>query len=162
MFAGISNATGLRILDLSANSLQHMPLSVPLLRPLEQLYLQNNSLKTLPDSLVSLSSLKVSTSALLAKLLLWDLYVHCLPWPHRSLLLPLMQILDLSRNKFTHIPGSLLECIKLESLNISHNRIDVLPSSLLSLSNLTQIFVHHNPIKGVPKRYVAGKGLRET
>lgn len=57
-----------------------------------------------------------------------------------------LRFLDMSHNKLTDVPATILQCPSLQRLNLSHNQLLVVPSALATLTALSQLQVNHNRI----------------
>jgi len=69
-----------------------------------------------------------------------------------------LKLLDISWNRFQHIPGLTLDLVSLEELNIRNNDISEIPANILNLTQLEHIEVTGNPIESPPVE-IATKGL---
>lgn len=65
--------------------------------------------------------------------------------------LPLLEILDISRNKINHLPEEIRKLTSLRVLSVMQNRLDELPHGLSDMSKLQILKVAGNPLR-VPLR----------
>lgn len=61
--------------------------------------------------------------------------------------LPLLEILDLSRNKISHIPEEIKRLSSLRVLSIMQNRLDDLPIGISEMNKLQILKVAGNPLR---------------
>lgn len=65
--------------------------------------------------------------------------------------MPLLEILDISRNKINHLPEEIRKLTSLRVLSVVQNRLDELPSGLSDMSKLQILKVAGNPLQ-IPLR----------
>ncbi|XP_033226985.1 leucine-rich repeat-containing protein 57 [Belonocnema kinseyi] len=70
--------------------------------------------------------------------------------PNLRALAPLLRTLDLSENKFLHLPSELKDFTLLKQLNISHNRLTDLPEEMGALVKLECLNASSNQLKMLP------------
>lgn len=153
----LCNLPNLELLDVDENSLEQIPnlppnliyfsavgnglFDVPenfdKLIHLEQLYLTNNKLVSLP----SLCNLKKLTVLNLCNNSLFELPV----------LAPALNELDVSNNQLKALPSCIGDLPDLEILTCSHNRLKCLPNTMHKLENLVQLDASFNKLKQLPR-----------
>ncbi|WP_310412822.1 leucine-rich repeat domain-containing protein [Chamaesiphon sp. OTE_8_metabat_110] len=106
------------------------------LNELERLYLGEEGLASLPESIGLLSNLNT--------LYLWENQLVSLPESISNL--TNLSILDLSGNQFSYLPDSICNLANLDSLNLIENQLTNLPVSIVNLSNLTELQLDKNPL----------------
>ncbi|KAL5008737.1 hypothetical protein ScPMuIL_014318 [Solemya velum] len=130
----------LTLLNLSNNSLRHLPPEFSCLRGLQELLLKNNFFKTIPESVISLKSLK-----------LLNLRGNCLQTlPDSVGSLFELQYLDLSLNKLTSLPEAIGQLAHLEILVIQSNQLKTLPGSMAKLMCLQVLDISTNLFSQLP------------
>ncbi|WP_309742069.1 leucine-rich repeat domain-containing protein [Chamaesiphon sp. OTE_20_metabat_361] len=102
----------------------------------EKLWLANNQLTSLPESIGSLSNLNI--------LYVWGNQLTSIPKSISNL--TNLSILDLSGNQFSYLPDSICNLANLDSLNLIENQLTNLPVSIVNLSNLTELQLDKNPL----------------
>jgi Leucine-rich repeat (LRR) protein len=153
----LCNLPNLELLDVDENLLKYMPnlpsnliyfsaagnglFDVPQnfdeLIHLEQVYLTNNKLVSLP----SLHALKKLTVLNLCNNSLFELPV----------LAPALNELDVSNNQLKALPSCIGDLSDLEILTCSHNRLKCLPNTMYKLENLVQLDASFNKLKQLPR-----------
>ncbi|KAJ1401340.1 Serine-threonine/tyrosine-protein kinase, catalytic domain [Sesbania bispinosa] len=139
----LTNATSLRVLDLSGNSFSGvLPPDIGNLFRLEELRLSNNSLSGgVPISIVNCRVLRVL-----------DLQGNKFSGPVPSFLgqLRSLKVLSLGGNLFTgSIPTSYGSLYELESLNLSNNNLTgILPEEIMQLGNMSALNLSNNRFSG--------------
>lgn len=71
--------------------------------------------------------------------------------------LPLLEILDLSKNKITKIPKDIKHLTALRVFSVMQNRIDEIPLSLGDMTKLQIFKVAGNPLRITLKRVIEAK-----
>jgi len=104
-----------------------------------ELYLINNELTSIPESISSLVNLR--------KLFLFTNKITSIPESIGSLIN--LQILDLYDNKITSIPESISSLVNLQQLYLHNNQITSIPDSISSLVNLQILHLHNNKITSI-------------
>jgi len=61
--------------------------------------------------------------------------------------LPLLEILDVSRNKISHLPEEIKKLTSLRVLSVMQNRLEDLPLGLSEMTQLQTLKVAGNPLK---------------
>ena len=133
----IGNLIQLRWLDVKENQIELLPESICTLRFLEELIVSGNQLKTLPSTLKTL------------KLLLAD--KNKIALLHENFLCDEVEEIDLSHNLLEKLPNSFFQPEnKLTKLNLSNNRLTYLPDTIVTLESLTQLNARENQIETLP------------
>ncbi|XP_072527671.1 malignant fibrous histiocytoma-amplified sequence 1 isoform X2 [Salminus brasiliensis] len=147
---GISCLSNLTELNLSRNELVEFPLEVKQLRNLVKLYMNQNSIKNIPDdilpSLKKLQFLKMSTNRLV-KL------------PSDMGKCQSLTYLNLSNNSLKDLQP-LVGLHRLKELYVEKNQLAELPRALFQSSALTVFKVSGNPLSKPPEEICAG-GLKD-
>ncbi|RHZ86432.1 hypothetical protein Glove_51g77 [Diversispora epigaea] len=132
-----SSKQGVRLVDLNISKFTLLEGAVPYLKTLRKLYLQNNQLKTLPESLFHLTTLE-------------DIHLQCNELtslsPNIGLLVSLCELIIFS-NKIQEIPSQIRECKKCYLLNFNENKLTRFPAELLKMEKLSAFRVRDNPYK---------------
>lgn len=158
----------LHTLQLAYNQLQHFPMIQRRL-PLQELFLQNNSLSTLPENffkfVYNIKVLNLSNNRLcdlpkpektlqLEKLFLT---ANCLSDRCLEKLTPFMRnlkILHAAYNNFTSLPENCASYwTEIEELVLSGNKIMRLPSNIGNLRHLTVLRIHSNMLQSIPELF---------
>lgn len=71
-----------------------------------------------------------------------------------------LEVLDISHNKFHHLPDSVNKLKRLTILKVTHNKLKTLPSSLSELSKLQELYLSSNRFSKVPLSVCALPKLR--
>uniref|UniRef100_A0A0P4WJG3 RING-type domain-containing protein n=1 Tax=Scylla olivacea TaxID=85551 RepID=A0A0P4WJG3_SCYOL len=71
-----------------------------------------------------------------------------------------LEVLDISHNKFHHLPDLINRLKRLKVLKVSHNKLKTLPSSLSELSKLQELYLSSNRFSKVPLSICALPKLR--
>lgn len=74
----------------------------------------------------------------------------------------ILRTLDLSENKFTHLPPDIGQFCLLKNLNVSHNKLTVLPEELGNLVKLEILNASFNMISSVPSSLSKLKNLKQV
>ena len=137
----LSKFKNLRTLFLTNNKLTSLPDSLCTLSNLHCLYLNNNLISYLPESFGNLSNLRF----------LW-IQNNCLTkLPESFFNLKLICELELENNKFSYIPESLGTLICLERLHLNNNKLSKLPESIGNLTKLQTFYAHTNKLTNLPE-----------
>lgn len=158
----------LHTLQLAYNQLQHFPMIQRRL-PIQELFLQNNSLSALPDNFFkfvhNIKVLNLSNNRLcdlpkpektlqIEKLFLT---ANCLSDHSLEKVAPYMRnlkILHAAYNNFTLLPENCASYwTEIEELILSGNKITRLPSNIGSLRHLTVLRFHSNLLQSIPELY---------
>ncbi|ELU16154.1 hypothetical protein CAPTEDRAFT_163864, partial [Capitella teleta] len=113
-------------IDISSNSLGHLPLDIFKLPSLRVLNASCNQIKY-----VRMPSPDADQS-----LLIFDA--------------PLLEEVDLHSNKFSSLPAALFSLESLKRLDASHNQISTLPFDMWMSNSLTEINLSHNNLSSLP------------
>ena len=127
-------------LDISNESIRHIPESIGRLRNLTSLSLVNDELVSIPNSIGSLRNL---TQLVLA-------YNQLDSIPDSIRRLTNLDHLDLEGNRFTTFP-TITSLTNLEDLNLSNNQITSIPRTIEDLTNLEDLNLSSNPIQHIPE-----------
>lgn len=140
-------------LDLGYNQISHIPEEINQLQNLEELYLGKNKMTTFPDSLTALKKLKT--------ILMYDNEIT-----HLSEKIGQMQALEylsLSDNRITAIPESIGNLKSLQVLGLSDNNIRFIPKSVADLDDIHKcksygdgLQLSCNPIENIPEDIIRG------
>lgn len=71
-----------------------------------------------------------------------------------------LEVLDISHNKFHHLPDSINKLKRLRVLRVTHNKLKTLPTSLGELSKLQELYLSSNRFSKVPLSICALPKLR--
>eukprot|EP00002_Diphylleia_rotans_P013177 TRINITY_DN2568_c1_g1_i1.p1 TRINITY_DN2568_c1_g1~~TRINITY_DN2568_c1_g1_i1.p1 ORF type:complete len:1339 (-),score=244.12 TRINITY_DN2568_c1_g1_i1:157-4173(-) len=164
--ARLRRLTSLERLYLGKNHISHIPDEIGLLSNLTRLDISFNFVSSLPYTLknmVKLSKLSLEGNFLPElDILLWSKYrgsdhsvnAHNCFVDSLSLTLltlPRIKKLDLSKNKFCHLPDVICLLYDLESLDIRENQITSLPPTMVDMTKLVSLKVDHDKILYPPK-----------
>ncbi len=129
------------ILDLSSQYLPKFPEKILELPNLEELYLSNNLISRLPDSLAArlgtLKTLDLSNNRFQSL-------------PAVIFQLPALQYLNLSRNQLTRLPSEIVQLQSLKILNLRGNRFPSFPEEILQLGNLEYLYLEGINLRAFP------------
>ncbi|XP_041980782.1 leucine-rich repeat-containing protein 1 [Aricia agestis] len=120
----ILSLNNLRLLDLSDNEIEKLPLELGRLPNLSELYLANNNLGS--KSTVD-----------------WK-------WLFGPRLIANLRLLDLSGNKLKELPKSIWKLQNLVSLKVNNNALTRLPAALGRISSLRYLTVSQNHLQALP------------
>jgi Leucine-rich repeat (LRR) protein len=126
--------------DLSRNRFLDLPEDVINMIFLEQLHLYHNTIKVVPQSIRSLTSLTF--------LDLRSNQLVCLP---REICFLPIQILLVSNNKLIQLPDEFGRMTELTELDASSNQLSHLPTRLCELTKLRSLCLRSNQINFLPK-----------
>lgn len=135
----VQSCSNLTFLDISHNHLKTIPDSFPPNLRLSQLYLDNNVLVNIPETLMK--------SKTLEKINLSHNKLKSLPFFQ----FPQLRDFNVSFNQLTEITDSFSNSTFLISFDVSYNLLTDLPSSLTSPRRLLDLFLNHNKFVTVPK-----------
>ncbi|KAG7035347.1 LRR repeats and ubiquitin-like domain-containing protein [Cucurbita argyrosperma subsp. argyrosperma] len=136
--------TSARVLDLSNNSIKHVPSQVSCLSSTQKLLLNVNEISDASISWDGLAFLKRLTVLSLSHNLLTTL-------PSALGSLTSLKQLHVTNNKLTSIPDEIRFLIQLEVLKVSNNRISIVPSTLGECSSLTEVDLSSNLLSELPE-----------
>ncbi|XP_066510729.1 malignant fibrous histiocytoma-amplified sequence 1-like [Hoplias malabaricus] len=143
---GISRLSNLTELNLSRNEITEFPLEIKQLRCLLKLYLNQNSIKNIPDgifpSLEKLQFLKMSTNRLV-KL------------PSDMNRCQSLVYLNLSNNSLKDLQP-LVGLLRLKDIYVENNQLAELPRALFQSQNFNVFKVNGNPLRMPPEEICAG------
>ena len=131
---------GLKQLFVDNNRLQALPETVGRLIRLESLDAGRNQLRQLPESIRGLSALQL--------LELSDNQLESLPMALGDL--GRLAMLNLCNNQLTSLPDSIGRLSRLAHLDVSDNRIDHLPDSVGQMAALNTLLVARNHLRALP------------
>lgn len=156
----------LHTLQLAYNQLQHFPMIQRKL-PIQELFLQNNSLSTLPENffkyIYNIKVLNLSNNRLcdlprpdkILQLEKLFLTANCLTDRSLEKLAPSLRnlkILHAAYNNFTSLPDNCASYwTEIEELVLSGNKIARLPSNIGVLSHLSVLRIHSNLLQNIPE-----------
>jgi Leucine-rich repeat (LRR) protein len=146
-----------RLIDLAWNDLAEVPAWVAGLTELEELRLDGNRLRSLPDlsGLTALRALHLDGNELtsfpgcppgLEVLFLYGNRVGAIP----DRLSPALRHLAAGGNGLTGVPGSLWKLTGLESLNLAENALTEVPAAIGGLTRLRMLDLGHNRLTSIP------------
>lgn len=140
----------LEVLDLSSCNLIQIPAAIANLEKLHTLILNENGIRSLPDSIARLPLRVVSleTNALTA---IPEVLFH----------LPQLRELSLAGNFLRELPAPLFGMKQLEKLNISDNQIGALPEDIGKLKVLRRLKTGNNPLYKLPLQLFRCQKLEE-
>ena len=136
----IDNFKKLTQLYLPNNNISNIPDSILNLTNLENLDLSNNNISSIPDSILNLTNLE------------W-LYLRNNNISNISdsiWNLTNLKYLYLDYNNISNIPDSILNLTNLKRLDLSNNDISSIPDSILNLTNLENLDLSNNDISSIP------------
>lgn len=162
-FPSVKNCKLLTELILNNNKLTLESLSTRQSISLEELELQFNLIKKVPDAIGSFSGLKkllltanqveeIGTGiAKLQRLEVLSLYRNKLPAiPPALYQLKKLREIDLYYNQIQKLDSRLPEWSNLEILYLANNQLFTLPDNLGSLKRLRELYLHHNRLSSIP------------
>jgi len=139
------------------------PYQIKYFKNLEELYLENFLMLTIPkwiENLNNLNKMRLSQNHLLVipksigKLLDLEYLSLTLNFldklPKEIELLENLKELDISYNSFKKFPKQIFGLNQLEDLNLSHNQIKDIPSEIGSMRSLKSLGLSDNPISSLP------------
>lgn len=133
----------LRTLDLSENSISHLPTSIGNFENLKYFSMNQNKLGSLPSlfgKLQKLETLSLNTNLLTSLPPSFDQLRH-------------LRTLSLSCNRFTQIPDVLGSLATLEVLDLSHNKITVIPDYVKNL-HAVELNLNQNQISTISESII--------
>ncbi len=137
---GIGILSNLSVLKLNNNAIKSLPESLGSLSKLHWLYLDFNHLTSLPQSIGNLNNLLIlhAEGNQLSEL------------PPSITQLSNLQNLHLEKNQLTKLPEDLNQLSNLRQLGLSYNRLTRLPDRLENLTNLRELYLYENQITSLP------------
>ncbi|KAK2180135.1 hypothetical protein NP493_458g04035 [Ridgeia piscesae] len=148
-------------LSLIGNRLTSLPLSMGELENLQELYLNENELVSLPDTITQ-QKLFPQTSEklqLLRKLYADENELKQLPKTFGRL--RSLEILELGTNRLVQLPKNFGWLERLQVLNLSSNKLDSLPESFAELCSLTEMDLSGNNLRLLPSTLNSHRTLRK-
>lgn len=155
-----------RVLDLSHNSLQNLPISIGNLSSIQKLLLHANeftdgslswdglaTLKSLTVLSLNQNQIKRLPAALALMTNLKELHIannelECLPGEIGSL--NQLQVLKADNNRISTVNVSIGECTALVEIDLSSNLLVDLPETFGNLKNLKSLNISNNGLKSIP------------
>lgn len=131
-------------IDMSHNSIGHLPPEIQSLELLISFKFSQNQLTALPESFYELTALQVL-----------DLSHNRLqePLSHEIRRLQNLKVLNLSFNALTELPSSLCDLSTLEHLDVEHNHLSVLPDNFGQLKGLFKFNCASNQLESFPQSF---------
>jgi Leucine-rich repeat (LRR) protein len=127
--------------DLSKNQLEEFPKELCIFIVLETLILYSNNIKSIPESVCNMKSLR-----------LLDLSCNNLSYLPTSLCtLKLLEVLNVNNNKLVSLPEEICEFEKLIQLDVSCNEITHLPVQIGEMKSLRSLIIRRNLLVELPK-----------
>ncbi|KAG0380012.1 hypothetical protein BGX24_010611 [Mortierella sp. AD032] len=169
----ISYCTSLVSLNLSYNRIQHLPVEMKECRNLQHLLLSVNSIQALPsvlcESWISLLNLDLHTNDLktlpdklgsLKTLRRLNVAINKIEEIPPSIgQLQLLEWLNLNDNKLITLPSSMDQMQKLVKMGIVQNKLQTLPEALARLSVLYKLDCRRNEIEYLPSAFKDMQGI---
>ncbi|CAJ1333141.1 unnamed protein product, partial [Effrenium voratum] len=176
--AALTEAAGLRTVDLSANQLKALPANIGQWTSLQNFLCGENAISELPASLgqlVALQKLVMSSNKLSAlpkeisslskvKVLMLDCNNLGPKLPADVFAGPLsesLEELDLTGNGLEELPSSVARLSKLVRLVVCRNKLSSLPPELAQLSKLQHLDAAENSLTAIPEPIIACPSLNE-
>lgn len=150
IFAMLGKLTALRWLYLSHSNLKTIPDSVRRVKSLKVLKLDNNELEELPEAIGDLTKL--------IWLILNDNEIKKLPESIGRL--QLLEELHLDHNKLVRLPNSIGNLKSLVKLFLSNNRLEKLPDTIIGMESLVQLPLSFNKLSDLPEKIIEMKSLK--
>ncbi|XP_022809943.1 uncharacterized protein LOC111346958 [Stylophora pistillata] len=132
--------SGRRSLYLSGHSLHELPAALFELTELEELFLSENKLTTIPENMGKLNNLTV----LIVRRNQLSVF------PTSLTQLKKLKELNIRDNKLTTIPDGIGEMVELEGLELSFNQLTVLSPAIKQLKKLKWLDISHNNLTTIP------------
>ncbi|OQR89838.1 membrane protein [Thraustotheca clavata] len=160
---GILANSPLQVLDIGYNLLTSLPTEIGTLKNLEELWVTNNALESIPESILELPKLRMlqlsnnklkilpsnlGNASSLEVLSLDNNQLSVVP--HSIGQLSNLKELNLRGNKLTELPLSLSQLAQLEILSVNSNQLITLPECLGALQQLKELYANGNPITNWP------------
>ncbi|MCU0443509.1 MAG: leucine-rich repeat domain-containing protein [Microscillaceae bacterium] len=125
-----------RVLPLADYQLEHLEANIRLFPALKVLYLQNNRLQTLPNTLAELQNLQTL-----------NLMRNSFPdFPAIVCELQNLEDFNFSSNRLADLPEEIGNLSHLKYLHLSRNKLSRLPESLFQLPRLKYLDIRNNPL----------------
>ncbi len=129
-------------LRLRSRGLWQLPADIKNLIALENLFLANNRLRTLPDELGALKNIR--------SLGLWE--NRFVDFPAVICQLDMLENLYMHINQLDALPEDIAQMKSLRKLSLYNNNITALPDGLCELTQLSDLLLSHNPLTSLPDR----------
>ncbi|EAY31514.1 leucine-rich repeat domain-containing protein [Microscilla marina] len=129
-----------KILDLTSQRIQKIPVEIFQFQNLEKLVLTNCRLKALPKGIAQLKKLQTLILA----------FNEITSLPKELGQLTQLQKLDLYQNKLTRLPSYISALKNLRDLNVGKNQLNEFPTVLKKLTQLKRLDLNGNQLKQVP------------
>ena len=136
--------TNLDQLYLANKGLTSLPENIGNLTKLKALYLGGNKLETLPESIGKLKNLYFLSLGINK--------LKSLPESIRNL--TNLNSLELGENQLTTLPDWIGKLTNLQVLTLSENQLTTLPKSIGNLTNLNELWLNDNPISDEEKKRI--------
>ena len=150
IFALLGKLNALRWLYLSNNNLKSIPDSVKRVKGLEVLKLNHNELEELPEAIGDLKKLRW--------LILNDNEIKKLPESIGNL--HLLEELHVNRNQLIELPDSIGNLKSLVKLFLKSNRLENLPDTVIGMESLAQLALSSNLLSDLPEEMIKMKSLK--
>ncbi len=150
IFALLGNLTALKWLFLTQNNLKTVPESVGRIISLEILKLNHNELEEIPEVIGNLQSLVM--------LILNNNKIKVVPESIGKL--RLLEELYLDHNKLVELPNSIGNITSLKKLFLNNNLLEKLPDTLIGMESLIQLALEHNRLSFLPEKITEMKSLK--
>ncbi|MFX0095486.1 MAG: leucine-rich repeat domain-containing protein [Candidatus Hodarchaeota archaeon] len=141
--------TNLKKLNLRANRLRHLPLSIGKLENLKALKVSHNRLTTLPPTFGRLTNLR--------RLELNNNQLKELPDSFGNL--TELTLLKISNNNLELLPDEIGNLINLQKISLGHNQLKTLPETFKLLQNLKHLELQQNKFEDLPETICNLKNL---
>ena len=139
-FCNLYNLIDTLSCDLSKNQLNEFPKEICIFIVLETLILYSNNIKSIPESVFNLKSLK-----------LLDLNCNSLTFlPSSICSLKLLEVLNVNNNKLVSLPEEIFELEKLIQLDVSCNEIQNIPITIGEMKSLRSLNIRRNLLVELP------------
>ncbi|KAM9615568.1 LOW QUALITY PROTEIN: leucine-rich repeat and IQ domain-containing protein 4 [Morphnus guianensis] len=134
---GLKNLAEMRVLRLSANSLEKFPNQIHCWPSLSRVYLRNTGLHTVPRSFIRLTSVRIL-----------DLSENCFDdIPKGICTMKNLEVLALDDNQIQKIPAEVKELTNLKCLSLSENQFSIFPKQTFLLESLEKLLGQNKGIK---------------
>lgn len=141
----------LKIINISNNQLEKLPIGIEKLKNLEEVILDNNKITSLPDELGSLKKLSVIS-------LNNNPFIN---FPEILFDIPGLKTITFNETNFNVLPNQFDRLPNLETLVLQSSKISDLPPSFSSLKKLKSIYLSNNSFTEFPKVLLDSKSLQQ-